>query len=204
MSDTQHLESVLARYWSGHQLPPLQRLAAQTILDGRDSVVVLPGGGAPACYQAPALTRPDGLAAVVAPAISRMQDQVDALSAHGVPVACYHRSLSPEQRRRVHARLRRGRYRILYLRPERLVGSGRDDVRGLLADCGLRYVAIDEAHCISYRVHDFRPDYRRLGLLRDIFPGISLHAFTSATTDRVRVDVVEQLRLRDPRVLIGD
>ena len=87
--------------------------------------------------------------------------------------------------------------------PERLVGEGSQGFRRFLHQCGPRFVAIDEAHCISQWGHDFRPEYRQLGQLRDDFPGVSLHAFTATATDRVRRDIVHELRLQDPLVLVG-
>jgi ATP-dependent DNA helicase RecQ len=198
------LTAILERYWGYPSFRPLQREGAEAILAGRDSLVVLPtGGGKSLCYQVPALTRGDGLAVVVSPLISLMKDQVDALVASGVPAAYYNSSLNPEQQGRVASRLRQGRYRLLYVAPERLVGESGGRFRELLGRCGLRYVAVDEAHCISHWGHDFRPEYRQLGRLREAFAGISLHAYTATATEQVRRDIVAQLGLRQPRVLVG-
>ena len=101
------------------------------------------------------------------------------------------------------ASLRDDRCRLLYVSPERLVGEGSQGFRRLLQQCGVRFIAIDEAHCISQWGHDFRPEYRQLGRLRDDFPGVSLHAFTATATERVRRDIVTELRLHDPLVLVG-
>ena len=87
--------------------------------------------------------------------------------------------------------------------PERIVGEGSQPLRRLLQQAGLRFIAIDEAHCISQWGHDFRPEYRQLGRLRDDFPGVSFHAFTATATERVRRDIVSELRLQDPLVLVG-
>jgi len=203
-ADSARLTAVLERYWGYPSFRPLQREATAAILAGRDSLVVLPtGGGKSLCYQVPALTRGDGLAVVVSPLISLMKDQVDALIANGVPAAYYNSSLTPEQQGRVAARLRQGRYRLLYVAPERLVGDAGGRFCELLGHCGLRYVAVDEAHCISHWGHDFRPEYRQLGRLREVFRGISLHAYTATATERVRRDIVEQLGLENPEVLVG-
>jgi ATP-dependent DNA helicase RecQ len=91
----------------------------------------------------------------------------------------------------------------LYVSPERIVGEGSQALRRMLATAGVRFIAIDEAHCISQWGHDFRPEYRQLGRLRDDFPGVSLHAFTATATERVRRDIASELRLRDPLVLVG-
>ena len=173
------------------------------ILARRDSVVVLPtGGGKSLCFQAPALVR-DGLGLVVSPLISLMKDQVDTLVGNGVPAALYNSSLGADQKAAVSAGLREGRYRLLYVSPERLAGEGSEGFLNKLAQCAVRFVAIDEAHCISQWGHDFRPEYRQLGRLRTVFPDISLHAFTATATARVRRDIATQLALNAPVELVG-
>jgi ATP-dependent DNA helicase RecQ len=197
------LPQVLAKYWGYSSFRPLQREAMDAVVAGRDSVVVLPtGGGKSLCFQAPALVR-DGLAVVVSPLISLMKDQVDALTGNGVPAALFNSSLSSDEKSRVMSGLRQGDYRLLYVSPERLVGEGGQSFCGMLATRGVSFIAIDEAHCISQWGHDFRPEYRQLGGLREFFPGVSLHAFTATATSRVRRDIVTQLELRDPAELVG-
>jgi len=197
------LSDALERYWGYTSFRPLQREAMGAILAARDSTVVLPtGGGKSLCFQAPALVR-DGLAVVVSPLISLMKDQVDTLVGNGVPAACFNSSLTSERKSSVLANLRSGRLRLLYVSPERLVGDGGENFLGLLANCHVSFVAIDEAHCISQWGHDFRPEYRQLGRLRDLLPGISLHAFTATATARVRRDIATQLGLIDPVELVG-
>jgi ATP-dependent DNA helicase RecQ len=175
----------------------------QSVLDGRDSLVVLPtGGGQSLCFQAPALVRP-GLAVIVSPLISLMKDQVDTLVGNGVAAALYNSSLAADEKATVVAGLRAGRYRLLYVSPERLVGDGSDGFLNLLASAGVSFVAVDEAHCISQWGHDFRPEYRQLGRLREFFPNISLHAYTATATARVRRDIAAQLALQDPIEFVG-
>jgi ATP-dependent DNA helicase RecQ len=203
MSHVTELTDVLSRYWGYTGFRPLQREAMASILDQRDSIVVLPtGGGKSLCFQAPALIRP-GVGLVVSPLISLMKDQVDTLLANGVPAAFYNSSLSSDQKSSVLAGVREGRYRLLYVSPERLVGEASESFRGIIPPDHIRFVAIDEAHCISQWGHDFRPEYRQLGRLREIWPAASLHAFTATATARVRRDVVVQLGLRDPVELVG-
>ena len=197
------LLTVLARYWGYSAFRPLQREAMTAILDGRDSIVVLPtGGGKSLCFQAPALVRP-GLALVVSPLISLMKDQVDTLTGNGVPAACFNSSLPADVRASVLQGVREARYRLLYVSPERLAGEGSDSFLSLVARTSVSFVAVDEAHCISQWGHDFRPEYRQLARLRSVFPGIGLHAYTATATGRVRGDIASQLALDDPIQLVG-
>ena len=198
------LQDVVARYWGYTTFRPLQREAMDAVLTGRDSIVVLPtGGGKSLCFQAPAMVR-DGLALVVSPLISLMKDQVDTLVGNGVPAGLYNSSLSSEEKSAVIAGLRQQRYRLLYVSPERLVGEGGEGFLSMLASCGgISFVAVDEAHCIGQWGHDFRPEYRQLSRLRQLLPGVALHAFTATATERVRRDIATQLALDNPLELVG-
>jgi ATP-dependent DNA helicase RecQ len=202
------LGEVLHRVWGFAGFRPLQREAMHAILASRDSVVVLPtGGGKSLCFQAPALVGQVGqvgqvgLAVVVSPLISLMKDQVDGLRVDGVAASYLNSTLQAPQRDAVLAAIRDDECRLLYVSPERIVVDG--GLRRLLRQAGIRFVAIDEAHCISQWGHDFRPEYRQLGDLRAEFPGVSFHAFTATATERVRRDIVAELRLDDPQVLVG-
>jgi len=196
------LLSVLERYWGYTSFRPLQQEAMDAVLAGRDSLLVLPtGGGKSLCFQAPALVR-DGLALVVSPLIALMKDQVDTLVGNGVPAACYHSALDSSEKSRVMAGLREGRFRLLYVAPERLVGDGANSFASLVGD-RVSFVAIDEAHCISQWGHDFRPEYRQLAQLRERWPAVSFHGYTATATHRVRRDIVSQLGLREPVELVG-
>jgi ATP-dependent DNA helicase RecQ len=202
------LRDTLHRIWGFSDFRPLQREAMQAILDARDSVVVLPtGGGKSLCFQAPALVDGSGAesgrgaAVVVSPLIALMKDQVDGLRVDGVAAAYLNSSLLPHEREAVIAGIRNRQIRLLYVSPERIVGDA--SLRRLLQATGVRFIAVDEAHCISQWGHDFRPEYRQLGELRSEFPGVSLHAFTATATDRVRRDIVNELRLAEPVVLVG-
>jgi ATP-dependent DNA helicase RecQ len=197
------LQDVLGRYWGYSGFRPLQSEAIEAVLAARDSVVVLPtGGGKSLCFQIPALVR-DGMAIVVSPLISLMKDQVDTLVGNGVAAACYNSAIPADEKSAVLRGVREGRYRLLYVSPERLVGEGHEWFTDLLASARVSFVAIDEAHCISQWGHDFRPEYRQLARLRDLLPDISVHAFTATATAKVRRDIAEQLRLRDPIHLVG-
>ncbi len=188
------------KYWGYDRLRPLQREAIEAGLSQRDSLVVLPtGGGKSLCYQVPPLVagRTD---VVVSPLISLMKDQVDALAACGYPAAALHSGLDERSRAEVQRRLLAGEYRLLFVAPERLLTSW---FLALLARVDVRAFAIDEAHCISQWGHDFRPEYRQLALLKQRFPEASVHAYTATATPRVRQDIVAQLGLSDPSLLVG-
>ena len=197
------LSTVLERYWGYTSFRPLQREAMEAVLGRRDSLLVLPtGGGKSLCFQAPALLG-EGLAIVVSPLISLMKDQVDTLVGNGVAAAAYNSALPADERSRVAAGIRAGRYRLLYVAPERLVGDGGGSFLSLLSSQPVSFIAIDEAHCISQWGHDFRPEYRQLAELRARWPSVSLHAFTATATARVRRDIVSQLALRNAVELVG-
>jgi len=202
------LEHILKQHWGFDALRPLQRDAIDAVIAGRDSLVVLPtGGGKSLCFQAPALidgVGRSGIALVVSPLIALMKDQVDGLIESGIPAARLDSTMTSSERQATLDGLRESRFRLLYVSPERLVGEYGSGFQQQLQRWGVRFIAIDEAHCISHWGHDFRPEYRLLGTLRDSFPGASMHAFTATATARVRGDIVEQLGLRDPLVLIGD
>jgi ATP-dependent DNA helicase RecQ len=200
---TNSLPGILERYWGYTSFRPLQQEAMDTVIEGRDSLLVLPtGGGKSLCFQAPALVR-DGLAIVVSPLISLMKDQVDTLLSNGVAAARLNSAMAADERATVTSGLREGRYRLLYVAPERIAGEGGAWVSWLLETCPISFVAIDEAHCISHWGHDFRPEYRQLGALRARLPHVSFHGFTATATARVRQDIVAELGLKDALTLVG-
>jgi ATP-dependent DNA helicase RecQ len=198
---SQDLLDVIARHWGFGQLRPLQEEAMRAELDGRDSLVVLPtGGGKSLCYQAPAVLR-GGTTVVVSPLIALMKDQVDGLRACGIAASQLDSSLSPTERFACEYELRQGEIRLLFVSPERLVQT---DLYRILQQVEVRTFAIDEAHCISHWGHDFRPEYRQLSRLRELFPDAAVHAYTATATERVRQDICTQLALKDPAVLVGN
>jgi ATP-dependent DNA helicase RecQ len=179
---------------------PAQVRAVQAVLSGRDALIVLPtGGGKSLCFQVPALLR-DGLTVVVSPLISLMKDQVDALERRGLPAAYVNSTLSAGEVADRMARAQAGALKLLYLAPERMDG-GRTLER--LADIGVALLAVDEAHCISEWGHDFRPSYRRIGAIRERLGAPQTVALTATATPEVREDIVRQLALREPAVVVG-
>lgn len=194
------VQRALQDYWGFDSLRPLQHEAMESIAQGRDALVVLPtGGGKSLCYQAPAVTLP-GMAVVVSPLISLMKDQVDALSECGVAGGRLDSSLAPEERQATMRQIEGQQLKLLYVSPERLFANGFLD---LMRQAQLSFVAIDEAHCVSLWGHDFRPEYRRLSVLKELFPSIPIGAYTATATEQVRHDIAEQLQLKDPKILIG-
>ena len=179
---------------------PLQEEIITDALAGRDVFALLPtGGGKSLCFQLPALVR-EGLTVVVSPLIALMKDQVDALTASGVAATFINSTLKAEESR---ARLRglfAGQYRMLYAAPERLMLDGTIE---MLRQWNVAQIAIDEAHCISEWGHDFRPEYRQIAKLRDVFPEVPFMALTATATERVRGDIVKHLRLREPRTYVA-
>lgn len=189
------LFDTLKQYWGYDSFRPLQQEAINCVLEHRDSVVVLPtGGGKSLCFQLPAMVL-DGMAVVVSPLIALMKDQVDALRGMGIPAAAINSTLNAFERREIDEEIRAGRIKILYVTPERLVT---DRFIEYLRNNRLSFVAVDEAHCISQWGHDFRPEFRGLGILRDAFPDKGIHAYTATATPQVRQDIASQLKLRAP------
>jgi ATP-dependent DNA helicase RecQ len=192
--------AAVSRYWGFVELRPLQREAIDAGLAQRDSLVVMPtGGGKSLCYQVPPAVagRTD---VVVSPLIALMKDQIDGLRECGYPARALHGGMSPEEMREAEREIASGRCHLVFVAPERLL-TGR--FLELATRATVASFAIDEAHCISQWGHDFRPEYRQLATLRDRFPQASLHAYTATATERVRADIIEQLRLYDPCVLVG-
>jgi ATP-dependent DNA helicase RecQ len=178
---------------------PGQEAAVTAILSGRDTVVVLPtGGGKSLCFQVPALLMP-GLTVVVSPLISLMKDQVDALTAKGLPAAFINSTLTSGQVSDRLARVDRGEIKLLYVAPERF-DFGRTAER--LRRIGVSLLAIDEAHCISQWGHDFRPSYLRVKDVHEQLGSPTTIALTATATPEVRRDIIRELVLREPQTII--
>jgi len=194
------LIGTLKRHFGYDQFRPLQEEIIHDALAGRDVFVLMPtGGGKSLCFQLPALLR-DGLTIVVSPLISLMKDQVDALQTSGIPATYLNSTLDRDQAKTRWRGLHRGEYRMLYVAPERLM---LETFLERALNWNIVQFAIDEAHCISEWGHDFRPEYRELKKLRDHFPDAPVMALTATATERVRADVIKELKLRDPRFYLA-
>lgn len=194
------LPGLLKQYFGYEAFRPLQREIMEATLVGRDVVAILPtGAGKSLCFQLPALAR-EGVTLVVSPLIALMKDQVDALTASGVPATLLNSSVQGAEAQRRREGLLRGEYKLLYAAPERIMTESflRD-----MQEWNVTAIAVDEAHCISEWGHDFRPEYRQLAQLRKHLPDVAFLALTATATEQVRKDIVKQLHLREPEVFLA-
>ena len=187
---------LLKKHFGYDQFRPLQAEIIASVLERRDTLVLMPtGGGKSLCYQLPAL-RFDGLTLVISPLVALMKDQVDTLKANGIAAEFINSSLTYPELNNVRRRVQQNTVKILYVAPERLALPGFLD---FLAELTVSLVAVDEAHCISMWGHEFRPDYRNLVTLRHALPGVPCIALTATATEQVRHDIAEQLELTQPQ-----
>jgi ATP-dependent DNA helicase RecQ len=194
------LLGALKKHFGYDQFRPLQREIIEDALAGQDVFVLMPtGGGKSLCFQLPALMR-DGLTIVVSPLIALMKDQVDALQTSGIPATYLNSTLDRDEAKARWRGLHRGQYRMLYVAPERLM---LDTFLERALNWDIAQFAIDEAHCISEWGHDFRPEYRELKKLRKHLPDVPIMALTATATERVRADIIKELKFRDARAYVA-
>jgi ATP-dependent DNA helicase RecQ len=192
--------AVLREYWGYTSFLLLQEKIILSILKDEDSLTVLStGSGKSLCFQLPALLK-KGMAVVISPLISLMKDQVDDLQDIGIPACYLNSSLSFKQQTLTVELIRKNKIKLLYISPERLENEETID---LLNSIGISFFVIDEAHCISHWGHDFRTSYRNLRIIKERFSDISVHAFTATATQKVQLDIIEQLGFVNPKIYIG-
>ena len=191
---------ILSEVFGYSQFRGEQREIIAHLMRGDDALVLMPtGGGKSLCYQIPALAR-DGMGVVVSPLIALMQDQVAALREAGVRAAALNSAMSWPEVVATERQARAGELDLLYVAPERLLT---DRCLSLLDQCALALFAIDEAHCVSQWGHDFRPEYLQLAVLAERYRGVPRIALTATADITTRAEMVERLRLRQPRVFIA-
>ena len=201
-SPTRTPQQVLKEVFGYDKFRPLQRQVIDNVLSHRDTLAVMPtGGGKSLCYQIPALILP-GITVVVSPLIALMQDQLDNLERRGIPAVCLNSQMDRESYTRQCLKVKEGKAKLVYIAPEGL-STGR--MRNLLYSVGGRVscVTVDEAHCISQWGHDFRPDYRAIANTRQLFPRAVFLALTATATPQVRDDIVANLSMKDPAILVS-
>jgi ATP-dependent DNA helicase RecQ len=193
MSIGNKLHEILIKYWGHSRFRPLQQEIIESVINGHDTLALLPtGGGKSICFQVPGIYL-DGVCVVISPLISLMKDQVDNLRARGVKASAVISGMSKTEIEIAFDNCIYGKSKFLYLSPERLT-SGLALIK--LRQIQINLIAVDEAHCISQWGYDFRPSYLRIAELREEFPEVPVIALTASATKSVRNDIVEKLNFK--------
>ncbi|UTW61644.1 DNA helicase RecQ [bacterium SCSIO 12741] len=192
--------TTLKQHFGYSEFRPLQKEIIENVMDGKDTVVLMPtGGGKSICYQLPALLM-DGLTLVVSPLIALMKDQVNALQANGIAAEYLNSSLDETEERAIVDRLMNQELKLLYVSPEKIFSANFLD---FLQQLPIRLIAIDEAHCVSSWGHHFRPEYRELKVLKETFTEVPVVALTATADRAVRADIGQLLGMESPSYFVA-
>ncbi|HAH58938.1 MAG TPA: RecQ family ATP-dependent DNA helicase, partial [Bacteroidales bacterium] len=194
---SKHLHEILTRYWGYNAFRPLQEDIMLSVMDGRDTLALLPtGGGKSLCFQVPGLAL-DGLTLVITPLIALMKDQVENLRRRDIPAEAIYSGMTARQTELALNHAGYGKTNFLYLSPERLIS---ERFREVLPYLNIRLIAVDEAHCISQWGYDFRPPYLRIAEIREFLPQVPVIALTATATKKVVEDIQQKLKFKNPNV----
>jgi ATP-dependent DNA helicase RecQ len=193
----QKAERILKKYWGHDEFRSPQKEIIASILSPKDTLGLMPtGGGKSICFQIPALMT-DGICLVISPLIALMKDQVDNLMKRDIKALALTGGISSDEVITLLDNCLYGNYKFLYLSPERLQ---QDWVLEKIKNLPLNLIAIDEAHCVSQWGHDFRPSYLKISVLKTFFPTVPFLALTASATERVKLDIIEQLKFENPAI----
>ena len=193
---------ILQQYFGYENFRLEQANAVKNVISKKDTFVLMPtGGGKSLCYQVPALVL-EGTTIVISPLIALMKDQVDALRVNGISAAYINSSMSVYEQNDTFNQLKNGQLKLLYVAPEKLSADNGAFLK-LLNDVNISLFAVDEAHCVSHWGHDFRPDYLFLNGIKKQFPNIPIIALTASADEITRKDIIKQLNLQEPLVLVS-
>jgi ATP-dependent DNA helicase RecQ len=190
-------KQILQQYWRHNNFRGLQEDIIAAVIDKKDVLALLPtGGGKSVCFQIPALMN-DGLCLVISPLIALMKDQVQNLQHKKIPSVAIFSGMSAKEVEQVFIEASNGKYKFLYLSPERLQSRL---FKSYLHSLNISLIAVDEAHCISQWGYDFRPPYLKIVELREELPQVPIIALTASATETVQKDIVEKLKLKDAQI----
>jgi len=199
LKQKEQIKELLKIHYGFNSFRPGQEQVIDNVLADRSTVVIMPtGGGKSLCFQLPALVL-DGVTIVISPLIALMKDQVDSLTAIGIPATFINSSISPAETSERLEAVQQGKYKLLYIAPERFYNK---EFMAALSNIKVGMFAIDEAHCISQWGHDFRPSYIKLRDVINTLGNPTVAAFTATATPEVRDDIIKQLNLKNPELVI--
>ncbi|MFC2102000.1 RecQ family ATP-dependent DNA helicase, partial [Bacteroidota bacterium] len=187
------IRQILQKYWGYSSFRPMQEDIIQSVMEGKDTLALLPtGGGKSICFQVPALAR-DGICLVISPLIALMKDQVDNLKKRGIPAAAIYSGMHRDEIDLVLSNAKFGDTKLLYISPERLEST---QMRDAIDRMKINLLAVDEAHCVSQWGYDFRPPYLKIAEIRPFIPGVPILALTATATPKVVKDIQQKLEFK--------